>query len=182
MATKLTITEALADIKTIGARLAKKREAAARYLVRDGKVVDPLATEGGSTEFVKRERQGIKDLQRRLINLRAGIQKANHAETIDVCGRTETVADWLTWRREIAEGEKTFLQQLSRGILAARAEAGKQQRAVVAGADQVKQEEVYVAISEKDLLAEIEHIENVLGTLDGKLSLFNATTTIEIPD
>jgi hypothetical protein len=39
---KLTITEALQEIKTIGNRLEKKRASLAPYLARDSRIRDPL--------------------------------------------------------------------------------------------------------------------------------------------
>jgi len=38
-----------------------------------------------------------------------------------------------------------------------------------------------VNINEKELSEKIENIETVMGTLDGKLSLANATILIEVP-
>ena len=40
--------------------------------------------------------------------------------------------------------------------------------------------EVLVSVDEMQNLKDIEHMELVLGELDGKLSLFNATTTIDL--
>src|SRR5579863_1653454 len=65
---QLTITEALAEIKTINKRLESKRESVRNYIARDVRVRDPLEKEGGSAEFIKRERQAIIDLEERIVN------------------------------------------------------------------------------------------------------------------
>ena len=54
---KLTITEALAEIKTIGKRLEKKREHVKGFLFRQDVFKDPFYSEGGSFSMIERERQ-----------------------------------------------------------------------------------------------------------------------------
>ena len=60
---KLTITEALAEIKTIEKRIDKKRQSLQPYIARMDGVKDPLEKSGGSAAFIKAERQAIGDLQ-----------------------------------------------------------------------------------------------------------------------
>ena len=98
----MKITEALAEIKTIAARTIKKREAIMRYFSRDSRFRDPLEADGGSKEFVKRERQAIKDLEERLVKIRSAIQAINLRTSLAVNGTTRTVSEWLNWRREIS--------------------------------------------------------------------------------
>jgi hypothetical protein len=75
--TKLTITEALAEIKTINARLQKKRESIGTNLMRDSRIKDPMESEGGSEEFIRKETQAIDDLQKRIVSIRTAIQQQN---------------------------------------------------------------------------------------------------------
>ena len=51
----LTITEALAEIKTLAKRIEKKRQNIGQFLVRQEGVRDPLEREGGSVAFVQTE-------------------------------------------------------------------------------------------------------------------------------
>lgn len=67
---KSTITEALAELKTINARLETRRQNVGQYLMRDARLKDPLETDGGSVEYVTRERQAIKDLEERIVQIR----------------------------------------------------------------------------------------------------------------
>jgi len=178
-----TITEALAEIKTIGKRIEKKRQSVATYLARDLRLKDPLEKDGGSVKFVAEERQGIHDLSVRVVNIRTAIQKSNLATPTTIAGVTKSVAEWLTWRREVAPGEQSFLTSLNNGIRTIRDKAQRDgARIVPAGGDSTPESkgvEVVVNVDEKLLLSAQENLETVLGELDGRLSLLNATTVIE---
>lgn len=179
----ITITEALAEIKTINARLAKKREAVQQYLLRDSKMVDPLAEDGGSAEFVKRERQAIKDLEERIVKIRSAIQRENCTQKLVVGGQERYVSEWLNWRREVAPSMRAFVSNLYGGIQNARREAAKKGYRVAEAGDKDAGTEVptlVVNLSEKALVAEVESAEEILGALDGKLSLANATMKVEV--
>lgn len=186
----LTITEGLAEIKTIGKRLEKKRQAILQYIARDSRLRDPLESEGGTVEYIKRERQAMSDLESRIVAIRTAIQKSNLATSAIVNGETRMVSEWLTFRREVADGRKRFLQSLAGGIAATRDKVQKEGGRVttagivnvsaVASVDSTKSFEVLVSIEEKGLLDEIESLEKTLGDLDGKLSLLNATTAIDV--
>lgn len=179
MPDKLTITEALAEVKTIQARVEKKRQAIANYVVRDGRLKDPLAEDGGSLEWVRRERQAVGDLMARMVAIRGAVQAANRATTVSVNGRPRTIVDWLNWKKEVAPGDKAFLASLSNTIGRARNQAKANNMSMVEGQDG-KAGELVVALSEAELSAEIEDMETTLGELDGKLSLVNATTFVEV--
>lgn len=179
-----TITEALAEIKTIEARLGKKRESIIPYIARGAQLRDPMEDiEGGSSEFIRRERQAITDLEERVIRIRTAIQAKNQEVLLTLGERTRTLAGWLTWRREIAEGQKQYLAQLFQTIQHTRAQARGRQVVQAGDASAGKPEEtVIINIKESELTAQIESIETTLGDLDGKLSLLNATTKITIDD
>ena len=184
---KITITEALAEIKTIAARAQKKRDGVAKYIVRDSRIRDPFQAEGGSEKWIREECQGLRDLATRHIAIRRAIQTANIAENLTVQGKTRTVSDWLTWRREVAQSEKEFLQMIHNSITITRTKLGQGGRMVAAAgmSQQVNLEkdapiEVLVSVDEMQNLKDIESMELVLGELDGKLSLFNATCLIEV--
>lgn len=175
----LTITEGLAEVKTITARILKRQEAVLRYLARDARLRDPLEAEGGSVEFVRRERQAVGDLGERLVRIRTAIQVANQTVDLTVAGKTRTVAEWLNWRRELSATQKAFLGQLANTMTQARAQAAKQGTRVTGEAD-AKPGDFIIALSETELAREIEEIETILGELDGKLSLMNATHSIDL--
>lgn len=177
---KLTITEALAEIKTIKARIQKKRENVMRYFARDSRMRDPLSDDGGSIEYVKRERQGIADLEERTVKIRSSIQAANLATTLTLGEKTRTLADWLNWRRDVSEGSKTFLAQMVGSLNSVRQQAQKQGISVSDKDSGSAVPEIVVAVNEKQLAGEVEGIETLLGDLDGRLSLLNATTFIEV--
>lgn len=177
----LTITEALAELKTIQKRIAKKREYIAAFLVRQDGIKDPLDKEGGSLEVIKRERQAITDLETRHVAIRTRIQQVNHATPITVAETTKTIAEWLTWRKEVASGGQQFVTTLRQAIHTARTKA-QQQGWTARSAVEVAQQptDLLINLDEAALAAEAEQYETILGTLDGQLSLKNATVTIEV--
>lgn len=175
----ITITEALAEIKTIGKRLAKKRESVQQYLARQEGVKDPLERDGGSAEFIKRERQGIADLENRIIALRRGIVRANAETKISINGVERSIEEWLIWRRDVSQGQQSFLSQLRAKVNTVREQAKRQGQNVVTRDDAAeKPTDIVVHINEVELAKEIETLEDTLGQLDGQLSLKNATVVI----
>jgi hypothetical protein len=187
----MTITEALAEIKTIGKRLDKKREAVVANIGRDSRLKDPLADGNGSSSvtYLAQERQAINDLEKRIVAIRTAIQKSNLETPCTVGASTMPVQDWLNFRREISTGRQGFLQRMNMSIRNIRQQAqAKGGRVVMAGA--VSQAsvttgdnppvEIVLHVDEKSLLEEQEGLEQTLGELDGKLSLLNATTVIEV--
>lgn len=179
---QMTITEALAEIKTVGKRIEKKREAMGPYFARQDKVRDPLEKEGGSVAFVAKERQAIRDLLMRLVALRVAIQRANLTEAATVRGETRTVAEWLTWRRDVSKIEQMVVSDIRNAVNHFRSEAAKRnvQFRDATATGPVSAEDIVVTVSEKDVIEEAEKIEHMLGDLDGVLSLKNATTLIEV--
>lgn len=178
---KITITEALADLKTCQKRIGKKHEAVMRYLAREAKHKDPLEQDGGSIEFVRRERQGIVDLEERMVRLRCAIQQKNLETTVTIGEWTRSVQAWLNWRKEVAGGAVARLGQMAQTITQIRQQALRQGLNVKhQESDDFK--DVIVAVNERQLAQESETMERMLGDLDGKLSLHNATQVIEIQD
>lgn len=176
---QITITEALAELKTIGKRLEKKKQFVLDYLMRPEHVRDPLQNDGGSASSVARERQSITDLEERIVSIRRAIQIANEQNVITV-GRSRSIADWLVWRREIAPLHNQFMAQLRQKIDVQRNEIMRRGAGLASTTDAAKPGDVIVNISEQELAKEIEDIEYVLGTLDGQLSLRNATILVDI--
>lgn len=179
--TTLTITEALAELKTIQKRLETRRRNVLEYIARDARLKDPFEKSGGSGTHINAERQGITDLERRVIQIRTAIQQSNLGTQLTLGSTSQSVADWLTWRREVSNGSKLFLSSMVNGIRAVRTEMQKRGlKAVTATEENPVPGDIVVNVDEKDLLASQEQMEQLLGDLDGKLSLLNATTTISI--
>ena len=177
----LTITEALAELNTIQKRVEKKREHVGGFLSRPDGIKDPLEKSGGSVEAIKREMQAIDDLNKRHLAIRMAIQRSNHGTRIQIGDLSMSVAEWLTWRKETAPGAQRFLTQLRQNLDRIRQQAQKAGSAVVAATGTPeKPTDIVVNIDEAKLAHDLEAFEEVLGTLDGKLSLINATTTIDI--
>lgn len=176
----MTITEALAEIKTINARIGKKREAVMRYFIRPSAMRDPMEKEAGGTEgFIQRERQGIADLEQRIVTIRTAIQRKNLETWVTVGETARPVQQWLNWRREVAPGQQGSFRALMVRIDQVRLQGRREGKALTASQDS-SADGILVLLNEKELAEQAEKLEQTLGGLDGKLSLMNATTTIEI--
>src|SRR3989304_719743 len=115
-----TITEALAELKTLKARIAKKREHVQQYILRDGRVVDPLEKDGGSRKYVTEGLQAISDMEARYIRIRNVIQVTNLITILTLGDRTLPITDWLNWRRDISSESISYLQHIPNAIARAR--------------------------------------------------------------
>lgn len=175
----MTITEALAEIKTIKKRMAKKQVFVHDHLFLQGHLKDPLEKEGGSPKAVAEARQAIHDLETRIVLLRTGIASANQDTIVEIEGKTLTIAAWLIWKRDVAPGREAFLEQMRHEVSSLRKQTKKTGITVV-DAPATDNTEVSIYISEKDLADQIERHEKIMGELDGKLSLVNATVQLEV--
>ncbi len=178
----ITITEALAEIKTIGKRIEKKREFVNGYIARRDGLRDALEKDGGSPAVIAAETQAVGDLEQRIIDLRRGIQKANDSTLVTVNGKSRSISEWLTWRRDVAPGQRTWLSQMRTHINSVRETAKREGAAMVSAtaslSGETKPTDIVVNIDERDLAARAEQLEDTLGQLDGQLSLKNATVTV----
>ena len=176
---RLTITEALAEIKTINSRIENKSKFIANNIYRQDKMRDPLEKDGGQIIAVAAELQSINDLQLRKIAIRAAIQKVNQVTTVSVKGREKTIADWIVWKREVLPQYKGLLNNLSSQIANVRRDAMNKGVKVAEGAAAKTPDDVIINLNEYELKTEIENLSEVEGTLDGLLSLKNATVFVE---
>jgi hypothetical protein len=175
----LTVAEALAEVATIGRRLEQKHCLIATYLLREQQYRDPLRGEGGSAAVLARELASVRALHERMVLLRRLIQNAYERTTITFGEQTRSLADWLTWKREVSARRAGFLRKLSARITRARGEAARQGRERAAGD---KPADVIVHLNETELAEDQESLEELLGYLEGQLALKNATLTIAVPD
>lgn len=179
---KITITEALAEIKTIAKRLDKKEEFISSYVVRDAKLVDPLDKEGGSRKVVESEAQSFFDLQKRLVSIRSAIQDSNVKTRLKIDNIEMSIAEWIVWKREVAPVKSALLNKMSKEIEKARSRSVRDVRMMYPVETSTASNDVAVCVDVTWLKGEIENLEKLLGDLDGKMSLVNATTLIELPD
>jgi hypothetical protein len=175
----LTITEALAELKTIDKRLEKKREFVNGFLYRQERFKDPLEKDGGSAVAIKKEMQSISDMEMRKVGIRRAIAFANDSTQVTVCGETRTISEWLTWRRDVVPTQQKFYAGIRAKLDAIRREAMQKGINVTAGETKTA-DDIVVNIDEKGVISHQEKLEEVLGTLDGQLSLKNATVAVTV--
>lgn len=177
---EMTISEGLQSIKTATSRIAKKRAEVQTRIAYDGRLQDPLAKAGGSEEFIKSELQAINDLEGNVLKTRLAIQKANFDTELTIGKFTMTVAGWLVWRREISGNRSQYYNTVNREVQRLRQAVltAANTRAALNAEDKIV--DVKVNVNEKKWAEESEELDEVLGQLDGRLSAFNATHTIDV--
>lgn len=176
----MTITEALAELKTVDKRLTSKQKFVQDYAFRVETLKDPFEKDGGSQKKISEEMQAISDLEQRAVSLRRAIQSANEATVLRVNDTEMTIADWLVWRREVAPIRETFLYGLRQRLLASRDAVRKQNINWGSNTPSEKPIDIIVNVDEAKLSKDLEDIKDILGQLDGQLSLKNATVMVEV--
>ena len=111
MKTKITITEALQEVKTIDARIQKKKEFIFNFLFRQNNQRDPHEKDGGSASLISKERQSINDWLERKISIRNAINVANAENSITIKDQSRTISEWLVWKRDVAPTLKAVLNE-----------------------------------------------------------------------
>lgn len=175
----MTITEALAEIKTISKRIQSKREYVRTYMVRLESLKDPFEKDGGSAKMIEQEMQAIKDLEQRVVDLRREINFVNDTTQIEIEGVKRTISGWIIWRREVSPGRERFINDVRLKLENARNQLRGQPIYLTKGQEE-KPQDMVVNVDEAALAKEAEQLKNILGQLDGQLSLKNATVMINI--
>lgn len=173
----LTITEALAEIKLITKKIENKKPTIMLNLVRATHIPDPLVD---SKAAIASEVQAITDLSQRLITLRSAIAKANVENLVEINGKSMSIYDWLTWKREVA----TIQGDLFRGIF----QGVKNSMDAIARQPQVTKDDKGAAhlvqyvfnVAYDEYVKKAESHQDTLDKLDGQLSLKNATIVLPV--
>lgn len=171
---KFTITEGLAEIKTLNKRIEKARKFVLDHLFLRG--LDPMIKDGGMRAQVDKTTQQANDLAARLVDIKMAINGVNMETDLSIDGQTLTIAKWLIWRREVSAGIGVFQAQLIARINQVRQEVKKEDLNLSDSIQSV--EDVAMHINEVQLQEQIDQHEKIMGELDGKLSMLNATTDI----
>lgn len=179
---RLTITEALAEARTIGKRIEAKRSFIGVNLGRPEGLKDPHAKEGGAEAALQAAFQAIDDLEVRLVAIRTEIQRSNFQTFLTIEDLTLTITEWLAWWSEVATKRQAFLLAVIEGIRSARRQTQERGAKVVRPGDaEASMSDLILHVDEASIRKAAERMDTILGTLDGRLSLLNATTFVEIP-
>lgn len=177
----ITITEALAELRTLAKRIEKKQEFVLNNLARQDGLKDPHEANGGTRKLVGESLQSIADLEDRELHIRTAIQASNLNSTLMVEGVTHSVAEWILWRRNISAAQKGRINRISATIDALRKRSSQQGNTVVTiNQTPTALTDLVVYVDEASLATISEQIETILGTLDGQLTLLNSITTISV--
>ena len=177
---EITVSEALAVLKTLEMRINKKLGNILPYVYRQEALRDPLDDVGGSKSYINKEIQSMEDLQEYRLDLRRAIQDSNEKTDVTVLGETRTIADWLMWRREILPHKQNVYTQILAKIEQARNEANRQGYAISQQDNKRFSPDFIVNVDEAEMREKLDRLQNIDGKLDGQLSLKNATTVIDV--
>lgn len=180
MKSKITITEALQEVKTIDARIQKKKEFVFNFLFRQNTQRDPHEKDGGSAVLIAQERQAINDLLERKISIRTAINIANAENSITIGKQTRTISEWLVWKRDVAPTMKVILNETAARLQVLRQDVTRKGLNVTQSAPSEVTTDIIVNVNENELSKQIEALEEAISTLDGQFSLKNATIKIEV--
>lgn len=180
MKSKITITEALQEVKTIDARIQKKKEFVFNFLFRQNTQRDPHEKDGGSAVLIAQERQAINDLLERKISIRTAINIANAENSITIGKQTRTISEWLVWKRDVAPTMKVILNETAAQLQVLRQDVTRKGLNVTQSAPSEVTTDIIVNVNENELSKQIEALEEAISTLDGQFSLKNATIKIEV--
>lgn len=177
---KMTITEALSEINLIQKKIDKKKEVVLGLTVKPKHIKDKIESEGGSRAYVISEIQSIYDLVRRHVAIRGAVAKANIETNITINDKSDSIHNWLTWRRDFAEKLIAFKTDIHKSV---KAELDKLQRSPQVFKDDLGNTHLLELESNVDyqsFLKQAESEQEVYDKLDGQLSLKNATVVVTI--
>lgn len=177
---KMTITEALADIKTTTNKITKKEAWVNGHLCLTDAMDDPMEEKGGTKKVVKAEIQSVRDLRIRLVNLRNGINKANFDNTLTIRKRQMSIAEWLIWRREVAKAAQTFESEIHNYVDKTLKDAMHRPSVKQEGTENMRIIKILPQVDKEEHRAIADEISETMDELDGKLSHANATVTMTI--
>lgn len=177
---KMSITEALAEIKLIDKKIDKKNGTIEAHLYRFEHIKDPFeAEEGGSAGMVAREFQSIGDHYARLVRIRAAIAKANLETALTVEGETRSIYAWLVWKREVfLRAKNTYERAISSVLAQMKTTSERPMTHKNDAGEQILVRTTY-HVKTKELGLVVEKMLTISERLDGLLSLKNATIQIE---
>ena len=177
---KMTITEALSEINLIKKKAEKKTNAILANLTKPKHLPDQLESEGGSKQFLKQEIQALEDLYNRQIKIKGSIGKANITNNITINGKTQSIHDWLIWKRDIAQVQINFNTKVYTEVKKQIEQFQRQPQIYKDKDDKTQLLEIEPNVEYGEFLKKTEELQDVFDKLDGQLSLKNATIIIEI--
>lgn len=141
---------------------------------------DKFSKDGGAEKVLTSELQSIENLNLNLIKIRSAIMKANLENNIVIDGASLPIYSWLVWRKEVFN----VLQRTYEDIW----EKTKQEVDKSMRTPQVVKDNEGKVIELARVIPNMNHVEcqkifqkisETNDSLDGKLSLANATIVIE---
>ena len=148
-------------------------------LVTAKHIKDPFESTGGAIAHLKSEVQSSEDLNSRYIKIKGAIAQANINNLITVNGVTQSIHDWLIWKRDVAKTDISFTENVYKDVKQ-RMDAHQQKPLIFKNEkDETQLVELVSNIDQAEWLKKAEILNETFEKLDGQLSLKNATIVIE---
>jgi predicted dithiol-disulfide oxidoreductase (DUF899 family) len=176
---RMTITEALSEIKLIKAKTDKLRQLVKANLYRFEEQPDIFEKEGGSKRFAEATTQAVKDHEDRLTKIRAAITKANLENTITLGSDTKSIFEWITWKREVSQARFTFINGIQQELKNVEDKFRREPPAYRDKEQVLVFYKVQYNLDYSTFVTKAQEVADQLQKLDGQLSLKNATLVIE---
>lgn len=170
----MVITEALAEIKLIEKKIESKEQ-----FVREN-LFYPKHLTNALPNGIESEVQAIADLRERWVALRSGIAAANQETQVEIRNMTRSVQGWLTWKREIASKMLAFHKSIFQNLKAAQDRQINNPSAYKDDEGKTHIVDIAYRLDYQKSVKAAEMIQEILDTLDGKLSLINATAHLKV--
>ena len=170
-----TITEALAEIKLIDAKVAKKQSVVFdrnNLMYLEQVIRKPVVS-------ITEEIQSIEALLDNREKIRAAIMASNVVTRVEIGGIEKTIYGWLCFKKETGAALSNTYQQINAAVSSLKEEI--QRRPSFYKDDKTGENRLVKAvftIDDKALLKKAEDTAALLEKIDGVLSLKNATTVI----
>lgn len=175
----MSITEALAEIKLIQNKLQKKQQWVLQNLTKARHTTDPFASTGGIQKAAQAELQAIADLEKRMLIIRKAIMQSNVLTEATVLDKTQTIYEWLVWKKEIAKQSALFSQTIYTHTKSALDKIAHTPQAAKVEDNKTILVELDANTDYMKASVDAAYIQEILDKLDGVLSFKNATTQVE---
>lgn len=176
---KMTITEALAQVKLIEKKIESKTQFVLGNLFRYETQKDPFEAKGGARQVLESEIQALQDNYRRLEKIRAAIAESNIDNQLTVGEQTRSVHEWLTFKREVAPKQIALFQTIHTQMKQRLDKDAQQPQVYKDEEGKTHLAKLVTNLDYVEYVRKYEKQQEIFETLDGLLSLKNATTVIQ---
>ncbi len=168
----MKIIEALKELPLIKKKINTNRQRIADYCCLYSFEDSPFGDIGDHQKNFDSLLQSSEDLVKRYERIKLALSITNAGIKVTINNEEKTIAEWITYRTETGEIQKSIYKSLQVETAQARL------RNTAVDLDKgLKRTSFY---DEKKRNDNIDHVEDLLGSIDAKLEVVNATTDLSV--